>query len=229
MSTSCDCAQRNNGRGQIHADIACLAKLTGHPEIVDQPGIYILAVKRWAIGIPGVIEPFGTRDDDEVEFIQALCRENVCGKHQDGACKLTCEVGVIIAVKARMATEDCLWAGQAGEIQGPRWTTTKAYSTDPGSKLLKMYATAGVPHCQQCIALAAQMDSWGPDGCRERLDEIIGDILPRARKWLTDKRPWAHKLLSVTGTEDVALRLAIRQKVLAAISAADENPSERTP
>ena len=89
----------------------------------------------------------------------------------------------------------------------------------PGSKLLELFGTAGVPHCQACIDSAAKMDAWGVAGCQERLGEIVEDILPRAREWLTEERPWAHKLLSVTGLEDTALRVAVRQKIQQAISA----------
>lgn len=88
----------------------------------------------------------------------------------------------------------------------------------PGSKLLELFNTAGVPHCQACIDSAAKMDAWGVAGCQERLGEIVEDILPRAREWLTEERPWAHKLLSVTGLEDTALRVAVRQKIQQAIA-----------
>ena len=89
----------------------------------------------------------------------------------------------------------------------------------PGSQLIRIMSEAGVPHCQACVELAAKMDAWGPQGCAERLDEIVGDILPRAREWLSAERPWAHRLLSVVGAEDAALRLAIRGKVGQAIKA----------
>jgi hypothetical protein len=89
----------------------------------------------------------------------------------------------------------------------------------PGSQLIKIMDAAGVPHCRACLDLAAKMDAWGPEGCTERLDEIMDDILPRAREWLTEAKPWAHRLLSVVGAEDAALRLAIRQKVQQAIKA----------
>ena len=88
----------------------------------------------------------------------------------------------------------------------------------PGSKLLELFDTAGVPHCQACVESAARMDAWGVVGCQERLGEIVEDILPRAREWLTEERPWAHKLLSVTGLEDTALRVAVRQKIQQAIA-----------
>jgi hypothetical protein len=33
-----------------------------------------------------------------------------------------------------------------------------------------------------CTEYAAQMDSWGPDGCEERLDEIVAHLLEQAAK-----------------------------------------------
>ena len=90
----------------------------------------------------------------------------------------------------------------------------------PGSKLLEMFEASGVPHCQKCIDLAARMDSWGVQGCSERLPEIVADILPRAKEWLSEERPWAHAALSATGTEEVALKLAVRGRVQQAMAAA---------
>ena len=84
-----------------------LAELTGHPEIIDQPKRYGRAVQQWAAGIPGSIEPFEIRDDSEAEVCESLCQENACGKHQGGVCKPSCGPGMIVAVKARMATEGC--------------------------------------------------------------------------------------------------------------------------
>lgn len=91
----------------------------------------------------------------------------------------------------------------------------------PGSQLIKIMDEAGVPHCQACLDLAAKMDAWGPAGCERRMEEIVSEILPRAREWLGDNKPWAHRLLSAVKLEDTALRLAIRQKVLQAIRAAN--------
>lgn len=111
--------------------------------------------------------------------------------------------------------KDC---GTCGESK----TTLQPDGHGPGSKLLEMFETDGVPHCPECFALAAQMDAWGPDGCRDHLDQIVADILPRAVKWLTAKHAWAHAALAVTGTEDAALRVGIRSKVLAAIAASEQ-------
>ena len=93
--------------------LARLAELTHHPEIIDQPQSYAQSAQIWAAGIPGEIEPFETRDDSEVEFIQTLCQKSACGKHRDGVCKPSCGPGMIVAVKARMATEGCPWTCRA--------------------------------------------------------------------------------------------------------------------
>jgi hypothetical protein len=61
------------------------------------------------------------------------------------------------------------------------------------------------------------MDEWNVAGCRERFDAIVSDILPRARDWMTEHKPWVHHILSLTSTEDAALRLAIGQQVKRAI------------
>ena len=93
--------------------IAFLAELTGQPEIIDQPKSYAQAAQRWAAGIPGELEPYECRDDSEVAFIQTLCRESGCGKLRGGVCKPSCGPGMIVAVKARMATEGCPWTCRA--------------------------------------------------------------------------------------------------------------------
>lgn len=41
--------------------------------------------------------------------------------------------------------------------------------------------------CQACNDLAEQMNAWGVDGCRSRLDEIVANIKPRAVKWGIDQ------------------------------------------
>lgn len=90
----------------------------------------------------------------------------------------------------------------------------------PGTELVNEFDGHGFPKCQQCIALARKMNQWGVDGCRERIDEIVSDILPRAKNWLAAKKPWAQKLLGAVGAEDKALSWKIRQHVEAAIEAA---------
>lgn len=93
-----------------------LADLTNHPEIINQPEVYGRSVLQWAAGLiiytpdgreADRIEPGEIRKEPEVEFIQGLCRENVCKKHHKGVCKPSCGPGMIVAVKARMASEGC--------------------------------------------------------------------------------------------------------------------------
>ena len=40
----------------------------------------------------------------------------------------------------------------------------------------------------------SQMNAWGPQGCREHLDEIVGRLLDEAQRrgWRTAKLPGAH-------------------------------------
>ena len=82
-----------------------------------------------------------------------------------------------------------------------------------------------MPHCDACLALAAQMDAWGPDGCAQRLDQIVADILPRAQDWMTQKHPWVRKLLTVTSTEASVLSLGIARDVRQAIKIAAKEMS----
>lgn len=141
-----------------------------------------------------------------------------------------------IEENGRHACEQCGFSLKTGKnftrLCGPRKQRLKAIrenrterpsresQSGPGSQLIRIMEEAGVPHCQACLDLAAKMDAWGPDGCTERLDEIMAGILPRAREWLSAERPWVHRLLSATSLEDAALRLAIRQKVKQAIELA---------
>lgn len=53
----------------------------------------------------------------------------------------------------------------------------------PGTELSLELERLGLSSCQQCKSLAMLMNDWGSDGCRERMDEIVADVLPRARAW----------------------------------------------
>lgn len=75
-------------------------------------------------------------------------------------------------------------------------------SGGPGTELLAIYKSAGVPSCQQCRDLATKMNNWGVIECRKRLDEIIEDIFPRAKQWLAEKRSWTAALYGIAA--DVA-------------------------
>ena len=111
-------------------------------------------------------------------------------------------------------------SGGCGACSKRKRQTLNPDGHGPGSKLLELFNSAGVPHCQACINAAAQMDAWGVDGCREHLTEIVEDILPRARDWMAANKPWAHRLLP-NAIEDAGLRFGVRVKVEQAIKAAE--------
>lgn len=94
----------------------------------------------------------------------------------------------------------------------------------PGTELKKLWSK--VPSCQQCNDLAERMNRWGPQGCRERIDKIIADILPRAKRWLEQNKPWVKAILgAVPKVEDAVLAAKIRRDVMKAIIAAETQPS----
>jgi hypothetical protein len=68
--------------------------------------------------------------------------------------------------------------------------------------------------------MALQMNQWGTVGCAAKVDEIVADMLPRAKIWVAENRPFIHALLPGL-VEDVGIRWKIRSDVLAAIAAAE--------
>lgn len=70
----------------------------------------------------------------------------------------------------------------------------------PGTELknlLSMVRIAVAPNCS-CTAYAAQMDAWGPDGCLERLPEIVAHLEAQAKgRGLPFSRLVAEKLVRV--------------------------------
>lgn len=64
-------------------------------------------------------------------------------------------------------------------------------------KLLSLVRIAVAPNCS-CTAYAAQMDAWGPDGCLERLPEIVAHLEAQAKgRRLPFSRVVAEKLVRV--------------------------------
>jgi hypothetical protein len=59
------------------------------------------------------------------------------------------------------------------------------------------------------------------------MEQIVKEIMPRAKDWIANSRPIMHRLLSITRLEDRALRSAIRRKVSQAINLAKERPRVR--
>jgi len=108
----------------------------------------------------------------------------------------------------------------------------------PGTELHDDLKNRGMPSCQTCRRLAHQMNAWGVAGCRELFAEIVEDIMPRARDWWAnadhrqklaawwkgDKRLWSAFTTGAalaTADVDAALLAIVRQRVTAAIDAAE--------
>ncbi len=96
----------------------------------------------------------------------------------------------------------------------------------PGTELLKIYEAAGVPSCDACKELAQDMNNWGVAGCRERLEETVADILPRAKAWLDQQHPWAMKLIP-DALEEYAIAKRVRADVTRAIDECEKLIAER--
>jgi hypothetical protein len=124
--------------------------------------------------------------------------------------------------KARASSGGC---SSCGGRRQPKPAKPNGYG--PGSQLLKMFDKSGVPHCQACIDMAATMDIWGKSKCKQNIEIIIDDILPRARSWMADNQSFIHTLFSIpllSKIEDAALRIGIKQKVVKAIELAGDKP-----
>lgn len=93
-------------------------------------------------------------------------------------------------------------------------------TSGPGTEIAKIFQRLGISGCQQCSGLAAKMDAWGVDGCQQRLDEIVADILPRAKQW-ADRR-WITSL-----APGFVLREVIKSHVLTAIDRAARHDSSK--
>lgn len=123
----------------------------------------------------------------------------------------------------RQSVKSC---GTCGKKSTGKTVHVRNRTDGPGTQLLLAYESAGVPHCQACRDLAAKMDEWGTQACRQRLDEIVEDMMPRARAWVAENKPWIRKLLPRV-LEDAGIRRKIRSDVLQAIAAAERIGSGR--
>lgn len=95
----------------------------------------------------------------------------------------------------------------------------------PGVELKAIFERLEIPACQACHELAARMNGWGVAGCRERLEEIIEDMLPRAKEWVKNNRPWIHAMLPGV-VEDFGIRQRLRGYVTEAIDTAAAKEAE---
>lgn len=93
---------------------------------------------------------------------------------------------------------------------------TQQVKSGPGTELIKIYQEAGVPSCSQCNDLATLMDEWGADKCEENIAFLIDDILPRAKNWIANNKPWVHRLLPNT-VEEIGIRIKVRGDIKEAI------------
>lgn len=96
----------------------------------------------------------------------------------------------------------------------------------PGTELLLLYKSAGVPSCDACMDLAKRMNNIGVSGCRSNLDSIAAEILPRAMEWLKNEHPWAYTLLPNIVSETAAL-IRIKSDVSKAIDIAESTMKDR--
>jgi len=97
----------------------------------------------------------------------------------------------------------------------------------PGTELIKIYKEAGVPPCNQCYELADKMNEWGVEGCKNNIDAIIEDILPRAKRWVENHKPWVHKLLPNLVKES-AIKIKIKSDIQKAIANAEKSTKKST-
>ncbi len=87
--------------------------------------------------------------------------------------------------------------------------------TGVGGRLISIFKSYGFEACEACYDLARRMNEWGPAGCKEKIDEIVMDILPRALDWEAQALGWWKNLLPTKVTS-----LAIKQIVEGAIETA---------
>jgi len=88
----------------------------------------------------------------------------------------------------------------------------------PGTELKKILQKFGVPPCADCDSLALVMNQWGPGVCRQRVEDLVDDMLPRAVTWMSQEHPWAHRLLKGV-VEKSAIKITLRKYIHQAIDA----------
>lgn len=111
-----------------------------------------------------------------------------------------------------------------GTSVGESETRRKLYG--PGTELLAIYEASKIPTCDACKELAQDMNDWGIEGCRSRLDEIVADILPRAKAWIDNEYPWSSFFVPDV-LEEFGIEVKIRRDVRRAIAAAEETITQR--
>ena len=79
--------------------------------------------------------------------------------------------------------KDCTELVMLASMNRKAMEGTKQNEEGPGTELIKIYEDRGVSGCSMCYELAAKMNEWGVEGCQQRKDEIVADIMPRAKEW----------------------------------------------
>jgi hypothetical protein len=144
-------------------------------------------------------------------MMRACGRNPMMAKRWDGRFGVTDE-----SVVPSVVPGDAAWVPSPTSAIIPFMGDVRLFNgKGPGSQLLRIYESKGVSPCQQCYDLASKMNSWGIDGCKAHLEEIVIDILPRAREWI--KRGWVTSF-----APDMVLKVKIRHDARAAIRKAEE-------
>jgi len=97
----------------------------------------------------------------------------------------------------------------------------------PGTELLRIYEKAGIPHCQECLDLAHEMNQWGVEKCRKKIDDIVEDMLPRAKEWISENKPWASRWIP-DKIQTKGIEIKLKLDVTAAVDAAAKSLLDAT-
>lgn len=88
----------------------------------------------------------------------------------------------------------------------------------PGTRLALRFFDKGYhAACQACEDLAKQMNEWGSEECRKKMDYLVADILPRAEKWLEDTHKRANAFLDLVGNAVDVKTFALKNRIRAFI------------
>lgn len=91
----------------------------------------------------------------------------------------------------------------------PQYPRARAPEGRPGTELTAILKTLGLGHLEgcKCKKRALQMDEWGPDGCAQRIDEIVGWLEEEAKNRKLPFIRWGARTLV-----QVAIRRARKHK-----------------
>ncbi len=84
----------------------------------------------------------------------------------------------------------------------------------PGTELKAILSAMGIaPGNCTCNAMASKMDAWGPDGCEQHMEEIVGSLTTAA-----EQRGWMRIIpFKELGARGLALLAISRNKLNQAI------------